>query len=748
MMSAAMSLGRGALPYMMLIGGFQAIGSAFATAMENASEESKANDGLYRTLRDGSTDFDRLLLSVRKTTDGLGLTYQEAQRLSLAWANLTNETRADNIQDQVRFGAGFARGYGLDPAAIVQGMGRAAFLGEDPKRFAAMIADAAQSGGMTGQVQETMQAVLRWSEHMSRSAVTGTGAEWFASMYAGLNATGLPGLKGAGAEELINRINAAVTQGGAFGEASKYVTMNAFARHGVTDPYKLQFLLEGGAFGKPRDVGVADDTLNFEIMREQVNRMFGTAEENAADPYRRWHAMSLQMGINMRQAAALDQFHYGETGKVERVLDRAGLSLTTVNADAINDIASVSHADEIGLDEWRRKLMGRSDVAQTDAAKLVGLSGDALREEMVRLLAQYGMEKTEGQKTIEASAALTNALTSVGEQLLPLRNNLRQLADGITSLVGAWNAQVSTPSSAQLVPPSGPGSVLPFTPIPAPPAVGPTAIPPTPPRLPGAFDPNAGPLPASGSLAPEQTAAVDYLLALERVESANGAKMVAPGSSARGWHQFTSGTWLNTVKRYAGDRVAGMTEEEILALRFNKEFSRDMASLHINKDIVPALNGAGVDVTPLSLYAGWHFGTGGGPKVMQAGDTELMANVLSEDAIAANPYLKGMNVGQWKRLFGTKFGFPYRPGGSAGAPVTAPMLPQPDGGQTPIPRMEGPPAGTPVPAGAAPPAAGTQNYSFRIDPLRVVREGPDGTVESVEHLPITQVGAPRPWGLA
>jgi hypothetical protein len=62
-----------------------------------------------------------------------------------------------------------------------------------------------------------------------------------------------------------------------------------------------------------------------------------------------------------------------------------------------------------------------------------------------------------------------------------------------------------------------------------------------------------------------------------------------PRTSAFGAHQFTSGTWLSVVRRFGGSRIAGLSEEQILALRADPVFSRQMAEAHTQFDLAPAL---------------------------------------------------------------------------------------------------------------------------------------------------------------
>ncbi|WP_431860128.1 hypothetical protein [Azospirillum sp.] len=751
-----LSFGKRAIPWMIGLAGVQKVGSMLATGIGQAQDEAVGVDAYQRHLRDAGTDFDTLRKAVRATTDGLQLTYAESLRLSESWVNLTNETNHLRAQDQVRFAAGFARGYGLDPAAMTNGLGKAAFLGEDPKRFALMIGEAVREGGMTGQVLETMQAVLRFSEANARQNVHRTGAEGFAAMYSGLNALGFAGLKGAGAEHLINQINQAVTQGGAGGEASQHLTYRALARRGIIDPYQIEYLLAGGMFESPRQAfGPGNDgATNFEIMREEINRMYDGMPE-----YQKLHALSRHFGINIRQAEALSKFHYGDMSKASNWLGSMGLNMANVNPTSLADIASIMGADGNELEGWRKKLLDRKELSGGERSIIESEQGESLKQELVRAMARIGMEKTEGTRVTESLADLSNELTKIGSALIPATNNIRDLVADIAKGVnhfagplgdamrailegdkaatrridekledqlrrhGAWSMR---PPGGTPADQSGPAS-----------SGGAPAVPPV--GLPSAPFPGRKPDPASSlpGLGP-----TSFLPALEGAESANGTQMEAERSSAAGWHQFTKGTWLKTVDKYGGFRVAGMTKEQKLALRYDREFSRLMADAHINNDLAPELRGHDVEVTPLSLYAGWHFGGKTGAKIMKADKDAMMESLVGDDAMDANPYLRGMTAGRWREMFGKKFGKVRLDGGEK-TPGATRME-----GQTPgLPRSEGPAGGTPLPAGDPRSTVGRVQGDFNISPLRVVHETPEGEVKGIEYLPVTDIGDPRPWGI-
>jgi hypothetical protein len=153
---------------------------------------------------------------------------------------------------------------------------------------------------------------------------------------------------------------------------------------------------------------------------------------------------------------------------------------------------------------------------------------------------------------------------------------------------------------------------------------------------------------------------------MTRAESGGRADARNPLSSAMGAHQFTSGTWLSVTRRFGGSRIAGLTDEQILALRTDPVFSRQMAEAHTQFDLAPALQRAGVAPSNLALYAGWHFGAQGGAAVMQAPGNMPMDQLLSAGAIRSNPYLRSLTAGQWRDRFAGQFSGGGSGGGEGG----------------------------------------------------------------------------------
>lgn len=137
-----------------------------------------------------------------------------------------------------------------------------------------------------------------------------------------------------------------------------------------------------------------------------------------------------------------------------------------------------------------------------------------------------------------------------------------------------------------------------------------------------------------------------YSRMLIALESGGRADAKAPASSATGLHQFTSGTWLATVKKAAPAWAKGMSKDEILAARTDPAKSSEMEAVLRNENW-EALSKAGQDAgDPFNLYAAHHFGTGKAVEFAKAAGDTPMREILGSDQIRANKYLANLTKDQ------------------------------------------------------------------------------------------------------
>ena len=172
-------------------------------------------------------------------------------------------------------------------------------------------------------------------------------------------------------------------------------------------------------------------------------------------------------------------------------------------------------------------------------------------------------------------------------------------------------------------------------------------------------------------------------------ESGGDANAKNPNSSASGLGQFIDSTWLSTLKSARPDLASGKSDAELLALKTDPDLSRQMTEAYAQQN-GQALTKAGLDATPGNTYLAHFAGPQGAVSVLKADPNTPVSQVLTPQAVAANPFLKGMTAGQLASWASRKVG------DSAPQPVAqiAPM--------TPASPAIAPPTAAPIFAPAAP----------------------------------------------
>ena len=110
-------------------------------------------------------------------------------------------------------------------------------------------------------------------------------------------------------------------------------------------------------------------------------------------------------------------------------------------------------------------------------------------------------------------------------------------------------------------------------------------------------------------------------------------------SSAYGAGQFIAATWLAMVRKYRPDLTA-KSEDEILALRADFELSREM-TIKFTEENRTYLIKKGLDPTDAALYLAHFAGANGAARLLKAHRDTPVEDILSPEAIAANPFLEG-----------------------------------------------------------------------------------------------------------
>ena len=143
-----------------------------------------------------------------------------------------------------------------------------------------------------------------------------------------------------------------------------------------------------------------------------------------------------------------------------------------------------------------------------------------------------------------------------------------------------------------------------------------------------------------GMSLPKPTQAGGFAAGTDKLEGNNPAKN--PKSSAEGYGQFVKGTWLSLAKEAFPDEIKGLTDNQILNLRKDRDFNDRMVEAYKMQN-ASKLEAAGIkNPDNAELYMAHHFGPEGAINIMKAPLRAPIESILPPDIIKVNPDLKGM----------------------------------------------------------------------------------------------------------
>ena len=133
---------------------------------------------------------------------------------------------------------------------------------------------------------------------------------------------------------------------------------------------------------------------------------------------------------------------------------------------------------------------------------------------------------------------------------------------------------------------------------------------------------------------------LDYLM---RAESDGRDYLTNPRSTAVGAFQFIKSTFLLMARQYFAREVAELSDNDVLELRTNRAFARRAAAAYTRENAA-FLQGQGIRPTFGHLRLAYLVGPSGALKVVRAEPKTRVAEILSEAAIRANPFMKDMTA--------------------------------------------------------------------------------------------------------
>lgn len=178
----------------------------------------------------------------------------------------------------------------------------------------------------------------------------------------------------------------------------------------------------------------------------------------------------------------------------------------------------------------------------------------------------------------------------------------------------------------------------------------------------------------------------DYLLAAAKVESGLDPDAAAPTSSARGLYQFTSGTWLDTVRKHGAEHGLGWaadalnagadpaTRAAILDLRKDPAASAAMAAALASDNGKSLEHRLGRTAGATDLYLAHFLGAGGAARFLKARDadpTAAASAAVLPAAAHANPGVFTAKGGRERSLAEVYDRFNARLGGASSVRTAA-----------------------------------------------------------------------------
>ncbi len=446
-LGAGMASGFGA-GLMGLVGGLAALGvgklvSAVADKISDAQTEAIMNDALMRRLG-GGLGYLPLREGLRGASYGIGVSFNEGQQLAAQFGRLGNMggARSADLPAEVLNAGGFARGFGLDPAAGVGMFGQLRGLrltnsAEDSRRVGMIIGETIAKSDAFAKADEVMDAIAGYATAQTRQTLGVLNLAGYSGQLSGMAGSGIPGLDVAGSAALLSRVNATLAQGGAKGEASQFFTAMVGNRMGL-DPIQTQILREGGAFATNDSMfGPGSMASRFGIRGPRGSRTYlqetlDTIRDKYRDPGFQAMATANHLGIGMNQAMALLSIQPNNMGSLQSRMGRLNVDMSNLDATGIADLGRIETADSTGLKKIANEFLGRkgkgaltSDEARDLKAALNGGDQQKIKDELSKIAATKGAIETEGSKTRDSIAAVGNIMQEFASNSLPILNESR-----------------------------------------------------------------------------------------------------------------------------------------------------------------------------------------------------------------------------------------------------------------------------------------------------------------------------------
>jgi hypothetical protein len=130
---------------------------------------------------------------------------------------------------------------------------------------------------------------------------------------------------------------------------------------------------------------------------------------------------------------------------------------------------------------------------------------------------------------------------------------------------------------------------------------------------------------------------------LMRAESSGDDTAANPRLTALGPFQFIKTTFIDLARRHFASEIAGLSEEEMLALRTNRAFARRAAAIYC-RESAAALRDQGLTPNYAQLRLAFLLGPAAATRLLQAPSGTAISGLLPPGVLKANPFMVGMTV--------------------------------------------------------------------------------------------------------
>ncbi|ELK5289396.1 lytic transglycosylase [Salmonella enterica] len=444
-LSSGLSGGAGA-GLMGLVGGLAAMGvgkiiGAIAEKIDKAQDTAIGMDKIYRQIG-GIASYSKVKNTVYGAANTLGMDVGEGVGLASAYSRAANLRRGDNLGTGMLVSGGLARSYGMDPnsAASILGGFRGTNVAKndkDVRHIATVLAETVAKSGAFANAEELLQAAGQYSATQARQSLNKTDMGRYGAGISSLVGSNQTGLDVAGSAALLSRVNAALSAGGAHGEASQMLTARVGQRMGVS-PYQLRMLRENGMFatnsstfgkdsiyGKTIGGGPEGDQSLYSATRDQMRQDY-----RSRNKMEYFTAVANHMGISVSQAMALENMDTGTVNGAGNRLARLGLDMGKVNATSYGTLGRIESGK--GLNELTQdylRMGGKKALSKEEREKLLGASAgtdpEALKDALMEIAAKRGAVETEGSQIRDGIAQMNNTMTRLADNAIPALNVMR-----------------------------------------------------------------------------------------------------------------------------------------------------------------------------------------------------------------------------------------------------------------------------------------------------------------------------------